>query len=276
MIGSFEYKGTASMIFKLVCMSIKRPMLAAIRPKSKEIYGKSGIIDYGENDYSPKPIIMHIAYKGESYAELRRRAREIAAWLSSEQWEKLIINDEPDKYYLARVIGGVDLDTFKKTGQADITFECQPFAYMVIDTDADLTWGEANFPWGTDIPWGMSNAYTFSATANTSFEFENPGTKEIDNSSPQGSKFNVVITGTWTTLSISLNGKTLGYVGAGTGTLVINNIDMEATLDGLNDLDNIDGDIDSFLSIIPGQNSINVSGTGLNITVQIVFAPMWL
>jgi predicted phage tail component-like protein len=274
--GAFSLKAIKSSVFKLYSKSLSRPVLAQLRSNSIVIYGKDGVIDHGNNDHDTLKIPIHIEYIGTSYMELRKRSREIAAWLYTAKWEKLIYEDEPDKYYLVKVSGEVNLDNLFRLGRMDITFECQPFAYMVIDTDADPTWEEADFPWEIDMPWEMSEAYKFTATANTSFEFENPGTIDIDNSSPQGSKFNVVITGTWTTLSVSLNGKTLDYVGAGSGVLEIDNIDMEATLDGLNDLDNIEGDIDSFLSIVPGQNSISVSGTGLNITVQLAFAPMWL
>jgi predicted phage tail component-like protein len=275
-MSGLSYKKIHSSIFKLACKNANRPILPKMRSRSLQIYGKSGVIDKFFNDDDIKLITLDFAYIGDSFEELRTRGREIGAWLHSKQWEKLIFDDEPDKYYLARIYAGLDFESLCNIGMSKMTFECQPYAYMVIDTDADPTWEEADFPWEIDMPWEMNNAYTFTATANSSFEFENPGTKEIDMSSPQGSKFNVVITGTWTTLSVSLNGKTLDYSGAGSGVLSINNIDMEVTLDGLNKLDMIEGDIDSFLSIIPGQNSISVSGTGLNITVQIAFAPMWL
>ena len=94
--------------------------------------------------------------------------------------------------------------------------------------------------------------------------------------SPQGSKFNLIISGNWTTLAISLNGKTIEYTEAGPGTLIIDNVEMEVKLNGLNKLSALDGDIDSFLNIVPGENTIGVSGTGLNITVTIDFIPQWL
>lgn len=276
MIGSFEYNGIKSSKFNLVCKSVSRPMLPTIRPRTVQIYGKSGVIDYGGGDYNTRQITMHIAYIGKNYTELRHRAREIAAWLTSKQWARLIINDEPDKYYLARVINGINLDAMQRLGQADITFECQPFAYMCTSTGADPTWDKADFPWMTEIPWNMVQSYQFSATGTTNYTFEHPGTQEIGCNSSQGSKFDIIVSGSWTTLELTLNEKTIEYTEADSGTLVIDNVNMEIKLDWVNKLSKLDGDIDSFLTVIPGENTIAIDGTGLDITVTIDFIPMWL
>ena len=277
MIGSFEFNGIESSTFDLVCKSVKRPLFPAMRPRVLEVQGQSGVYDFGDNDYATRPITMHLAYKGDSYVELRTRAREIAAWLYTTTWAKLIINDEPDKYYLARVSGEIDLATLRRFGEADIIFECQPFAYMVIDTGDDLTWATAEFPWITEIGWGMADDYTFTTTAAKDFTFNNPGTQDISYRSPQGSKFDIVVTGSFSTLSLTLNGKTLNYTEAvASGTLTIDNVNMEVDLGGTNKLSKVTGDYATFLKIIPGANVLSVSGTDLNIAVVVDFAPIWI
>jgi len=136
------------------------------------------------------------------------KAREIAKWLYSSNWGKLILWDEPDKYYLARIYNESNLDSFINLGEAILEFECQPFAYQIIDTDDDLSWEEADFPWITEIPWNMVESYKFKATGPKNFIFHNPGTKEINFKSPQGTKSNIIINGSFTSLSISMNDKT--------------------------------------------------------------------
>lgn len=276
MKGTFEYGGIGSRSFKLITKSVNRPILPEMRPRLIEIYGKHGVIDYGNNNYSTRKITMHIAYVGNDYIDLRQRAREIATWLSSTEWKKLSINDESDKYYLARVYGQIDFATLQRLGECDVTFECQPFAYMAVSTGDDLTWEDANFLWVTDIYFNVVDSYSIDVTGETSFEFDNPGTCNIGQDSPQGSKFNIKIMGTWTDITLTLNGKILEYTQEGSGILIINNVDMEVELDGVNKLDAIDGDIDSFLHAIPGTNMLNVFGTDLNVTVIIDFIPMWL
>jgi len=273
---SFEYKGIRGSEYGIYCKTEKRSLLPALRRREFEIYGKSGIIDIGNNDYAPKIMTVKLTYIGANLVDLRSKARLLASWLNSSTWGKLVFDDEPDKYYLARVKDGIDLNNILMTGEMSVNFECQPFAYMCISTGADPTWDEADFPWITEIPWNMVQSYQFSATGTTNYTFEHPGTQEIGCNSPQGSKFDIVISGSWTTLEISMNGKTLEFTEAGTGTLVIDNVDMEVKLNGLNKLSALDGDIDSFLNIVPGENTIGVSGTGLNITVTIDFIPQWL
>jgi len=272
----FEYKGIDSSIYGIICKSVSRPLLPAVRMRTAIINGRSGVYDFGGGDYETRQITMHIFYAQSNLYGLRAKSREISAWLSSSTWARLIIGDEPDKYYAARVVNGVDFKSLLATGEADITFECQPFAYMATDTGNDPTWEEADFPWITNIPWNMVRSYQFTATGTKNFTFDNPGTQEIGCNSPQGSKFNLIVSGNWTTLAISLNGKTIEYTEAGSGTLIIDNVEMEVKLDGVNKLSKLDGDIDSFLIAIPGENTIEINGTGLNVNVTIDFTPIWL
>lgn len=273
---SFEYKGIRGSEYGIYCKTVKRSLLPAIRRREFEIFGKSGIIDIGNNDYAPKIMTVKLTYIGANLVDLRSKARLLASWLNSSTWGKLIFDDEPDKYYLARVKDGIDLSNILMAGEMTVEFECQPFACMAVDTGDDLTWDEADFPWLTEISWNMVKSYQFSATGVNSFAFDNPGTQEIGCNSPQGSKFNIIVSGIWTTLSLTLNGKTLKYLESGTGELVIDNVEMEVTLNGANKLSALDGDIDSFLSVMPGENTIQITGTGLNVTVTLDFTPMWL
>jgi len=273
---SFEYKGIHGSEYGIICKTDSRSLLPVVRRREFEIFGKSGIVDVGNNDYATKIMAVRLTYIGNSLIGLRSQARLIAAWLNSKKWEKLIFDDEPDKYYLARAKDGIDLTNLHVTGEMTVEFECQPFAYMCTSTGEDPSWEDADFPWITDIPWNTIQSYQFSATGAKEFTFDNPGTQEIGCNSPQGSKFDLIISGSWATFEVSMNGKTLEYTEAGAGTLIIDNVNMEVKLDGANKLSELDGDIDSFLNVIPGENTIEIDGTDLNVTVTIDFTPMWL
>lgn len=276
MIGQIEYKSIHSSTYGVYWKSGARPLMPPMIPKTI-LTGASGVYDFGNNNYNTVKISGNIAFLPTDAIERKQKAREIAAWLSSSKWERLIFGDEPDKFYNARVYGQINLESLVTTGEATITFECQPFAYMVVDTGDDLTWDEADFPWITDIPWDMSDSYTFTATSATNCVFDNPGTKSTNYKSPQGSKFDIVITGTFTTLTLSLNGNTLNYTEAvANGTLTINNVNMEVDLGGSNKLSRVTGDLGEFLEAIPGSNTLAVSGTGLNISIVIDLIPEWI
>ncbi len=255
MIGAFIFNEVESSSFNLVCKSVKRPLLPAVKVRRVELTGISGVYDFDKdgNEYDMRSITMKIQYIGTSYEELRTRARQIAAWLSTATWAKLRIHDEDDKYYLAKVTEEIDLDSLWESGTADIEFDCQPFAYSVDEKVEE-----------------------FEVHDLLNYEFTNPGTRLIDYKSPQGSKSKITIIGAWTTLSISMNGKTLNYPEAGNGTLIFDNIEMECTLDGANKFSVLTGDIDTFLKIVPGDNTLTVDGTGLNLNVTIEYIPLWI
>lgn len=255
MIGSFSFNDVESSNFNLVCKSVKRPLLPAAKVNRIEIPGASGAYDFDDDSYDLRIITMQIAYIGTSYEELRTRARQIAAWLANNTWSRLIINDEPDKYYLAKVTSEIDLQSLWESGSADITFDCQPFAYSL----DELT-------------------FIFEVTVEKECPFTNPGTRKIDFRSPQGSKFIISVMGSWASLNFTLNGQSLTYSQSGNSNAVvqIDNIDMSVIQNGGNSFDKLDGDIDTFLSIIPGDNVLTVDGSGLNISMSIIFIPMWI
>jgi predicted phage tail component-like protein len=253
MIGAFNFNNVESSVYSLVCKSIKRPLLPAVKVRRIEPVGVSGVYDSDENEYSMRSVIMSIAYVGTDYTELRTRARSIAAWLSVGGWSKLIINDEPDKYYLAKVTSELDLKNLWESGTVEITFDCQPFAYSVTEVSESV-----------------------ALTAPGTKTFTNLGTRLINRKSPQGSKFKIEVAGAWTTLTLAMNGKTLNYPDAGTGTLVIDNVEMEAYLGTVNKYGVVTGDVDTFLSLVPGSNTLTIGGTGINATVTIKYIPLWL
>jgi len=250
MIGSFSYDGVESSEFDLVCRSVKRPLLPLAKIKRVELPGASGSYDFPGSEYGLRSLSMRILYIGKDFFELRGRARKIAAWLGKpETWTKLILNDEPDKYYLVRITSDLDLDAFFELGSVTITFDCQPFAYSVLEENL-----------------------TFTASGNHTFV--NPGTREINYRSPQGSKFTVSLTGSWTNLATNMNGNQLGYSTAGNGTLIFDSVNMEATLGGVNAFERLTGDYNSFFKVLPGTNTLSV--TGLTGTINVSYIPMWL
>lgn len=240
MIGAFRLNGIASQDFDLISRSVKRPILPPAKTKRIELPNASGAYDFDDLEYGIRSITMRIMYIGKDYYELRTRARSIAAWLSNPSWVKLIMDDEQDLYYLAKITEELDLNNFWESGAIDVVFDCQPFAYSV---------QEKNIP-GTS--------------------FVNPGTRKIDYKSPQGSKFRIMATGS--NITIIMNGKTMTYSGAN-GVLIIDSINMEATLNGENVFGRLSGDIDSFFTVLPGQNTFYISG-GSNVSIN--YIPMWI
>lgn len=246
MVGSFKFNNTESSTYGLICKSVKRPLLPAAKVRRIETENSSGAYDVDDEsvDYGLRQLTMKIQYIGTSYEELRTSARSIAAWLSCRTWAPLQIHDEDDKYYLAKVTDAIDLNTLWESGSADVVFDCQPFAYSITEV---------------------------TATGVGDVTFTHPGTREINYKSPPGSKFLITVNDSWSNLSFTLNGRTLTYSEAGSGLLIIDNIKMEVTLDGVNKFYALEDDYDTFLEIKPGVNTLNVVGA----TATVEFIPMW-
>jgi predicted phage tail component-like protein len=256
MIGSFNFNNIESSAYNLVCKSVKRPLLPAVKTKRIELAGISGIYDFDSegNEYAMRQITMKIQYIGNDFEELRTRARDLALWLGVSSFCPLILNDEDDKYYLAKVTNEIDLDTLYESGSADIVFDCQPFALSVEDVD-----------------------HTFNVTGHTTEVISNPGNRVINFRSPPGSIFQVKMVGSWTTISVTVNGRYLTFnTAASSKTLIFDNIEMECTLDAVNNFNLLGGNTTTFLHVLPGNNSFEINGTGLNVDVTVKFTPLWL
>lgn len=105
--------------------SKNRQLLPSIRQIEETIPGKHGVYDYSMGDLEDRIIEVDCAIIGD----LRNKARQIAAWLYSTQREKLFFDDEPDKYYLAKISNRIDLEQAISLGRFTLQFKCDPFAY---------------------------------------------------------------------------------------------------------------------------------------------------
>ena len=161
MIG-FEFNNTHSYNqFDIIFKSINRPILPALHKREMMIPGKHGAYDFGGNTYGNRIISVLVQYIGASLNDLRLHARDIAAWLSQKSYMELIFDDEPDKYYLAKIYDPVGLENFFRLGKATIQFECQPFALYVV-TSAEDVYLDDTVPLDSDILLNPGDDYHIS------------------------------------------------------------------------------------------------------------------
>lgn len=254
MIGSFTLNGTDSEDFSIVAKSVKRPLLPAMKVKRVDINGLSGAYDFDDDEYSLRKITMKIQFIGTSFAELRSRARTIAAWLATTTWQQLIINDETDKYYLVKITSEIDLKSLFELGTADVSFDCQPFAFSVTEETENWTF-----------------------TTGDAVYFTNPGTRRINYKSPEGSKSLLTITGSFSALTVTMGGKTLTFADPiSSETITIDSIEMEIEKDSVNIFNDVTGAIDTFFTIVPGSNALIIGGSAINVDITLEYIPLWM
>lgn len=171
--------------------------------------------------------------------------REIAAWLYSKDQQILIFDEEPDKYYIAKIDGDIDLDPVAGVAEFSIVFRCEPFAYGV-------TPKVANFVADTVT---VTNSGTFECFPYFTITFiSGVASVEIDCAGEL--------------LKITKN-FVIGDV------LQINCAKSSIRLNGLSIMQNLDWQISKFFSLKPGSNIVSTPSVGV-LNVAMSFNERWL
>ena len=110
-------------------LSVQRDILPERENFSKNIPTMHGS-HYTGFHYKERIITLEVAITAESNSDYMNKVRELASVLNVNTPSKLIIGDEPNKYYLAVLDSSTDLERLYKTATTKIKFLCNdPFAY---------------------------------------------------------------------------------------------------------------------------------------------------
>lgn len=262
----FAFNGQhSSSDFGIVVKSINRSMLPGMIKKEISIPGRHGTYDFSDNVYENRVISIGISYKASSYNDLREKVRDLAVWLSQQTYKELIFDDEPDKYYLAKVYPSVSFENMMKLGKTMIEFTCQPHALSIETTATDIIL-DSDTPLDSDIILDSGDDYIINILPEESEKTQNIyhyGNSIIGSSSEILAKFDIIITGTFTSFSITINGNTLTYTeNCVSQTITIDNINMTCKNGTTNKLSNLTGYTTEFLFLEPGNNSVEINKTG--------------
>jgi predicted phage tail component-like protein len=143
--GKHSYKD-----FGLIMYSKNRPLLPEPKITTEDMPGMDGEYDYSavnpdkEIKYKPREIEIEFTLKEPNLRLLRIKANKIAAWLACGE-QKLIFDDEEDKYYLAKVANKLDLENqIVSIKRFTVQFRCRPFKFGLYYEGADI-WDAFNF-----------------------------------------------------------------------------------------------------------------------------------
>lgn len=255
--------------FGLIMESKNRPILPEPKIIVEEVPGTDGDYDYseanpeGRTNYKPRPHDIGFSLKERDPAMLRIRAHEIANWLACGE-QQLIYDDETAVYYLAKVVNKLDLEKLiMKVKQFTVQFKSRPFGFSVVDSTQQIQLGQ-----GLMLGYGYKldmDSTVFTVTGATTLNIYNPG---------RYVKPLIRITGSLTNISLASNGKTLNYNAAlANETVDIDCSKPQAVKGSTNVNNNISGD---YIEFINGDNSLQITGTGLNCTVSLIFRYLYL
>lgn len=195
-------------------------------------------------ELADRRIDIDCAFVEPSLANIRTKARDIAAWLHTDDRANLSFDDETGKTYKGKLSSAVDFDHIGRMGQFSLAFNCEPLAY------------------GTEATTNFAND---SATVANSGNYPAPAIIEA------------TFTGAATEFKVTLGTEYIRVVhdfvlndtlkiDTGTGAVLIN---------GTRTMDKLDWQNSIFFELAVGANTLNITPTG-KCTATVKHTPRWL
>ncbi len=223
--------------------SKNRQLLPEPNDRYVQVPGRQGSILF-PRELADRRIDIDCAFVEPSLADIRTKARDIAAWLNVTDRASLSFDDEPGKSYKGKLASAIDLDHAGRLGQFSLTFICEPLAY---GTEATTNFANDSAT--------VANAGTFPAPAIIEATFTGAATEF---KVTLGTEYIRVVHGFVLNDTLKID--------TGTGAVLIN---------GTRAMDKLDWQNSIFFELAVGNNTLSITPTG-RCTATIKHTPRWL
>ncbi|MCM3208487.1 distal tail protein Dit [Paenibacillus illinoisensis] len=239
----------------------QRPILSSTVDNTVTIPGMHGAYDFGAM-MGPKQFELECAFMEKNHIELQRRVSAFAAFLldgdGRPRTMDIVFVNSPDRKYSVRYVGSLNIDRISGLGTFTLPFTAfDPFAYSTYTT-IDINVDNTVITVDSDLL--VDSGYTFTLSGPQSVQIQNIGTLNVE---PV-----IDITGSFTTLSLTVGGIEFIYSQPMSGRLVIDFKRKTARIGTQNVLMNSNA---RFGKIPRGTSNIIVSGIGIDINMAVVF-----
>lgn len=220
-----------------------------------------GAYDFGAY-LAPRQLTLECALVAKNSIELQQLISALARFLIGADGRPktmpIIFRSQPDRWYMARYSGDLQINRVVGLGTFTLPFTAyDPFAYSTYES-IDINVDNENINVDSDI--SVDTAYAFNVSS--------PSTLSVTNNGNQNVEPVIQVTGSFNYLSITLGGVEFIYKVPMSGTLLIDFKRKTAMLGSTNALHNTNA---RFGKLPAGVSQVVVSGTGLNISMSIVF-----
>lgn len=142
---------------------VEDDLLPALRERKVVVPGRSGAYDFGAKFYDERLLTLP---SGSTRQLTRGEVREVSYALSKKG--RIVLWDEPDKYYIGRIYDATDLERILRTlRKYTLQFLCEPFAYgETVQVDFHGPVWAASYRGTQETPTRLQITNTGSATAN--------------------------------------------------------------------------------------------------------------
>lgn len=257
----FKFNGIKSSDKNIVLKEYKPIFLPALNIEYEQVPGRHGSIEFNDNTRQDIVIEADIAILGDSKTEVMANARAVEHWLS--QKGQLSFWDEPQRFYIGRIVNQIPLERTAVWGNVTLLFRCEPFAYLIKSMADEIVLND-------DIPICEQITLDRATAVHT---ITGPAIIQVENNGAFDLQPFMKIEGSFTNLAI--------------GSLIINKplqndtlyIDNENVLvytieagTRVNWLPYVSGDV---LRLAHGVNDVQISGTNLNFTLSYLSRERW-
>lgn len=246
--------------FGLIGEKQTNPMTPNFSNKTLSVPGRDGLYNFGAEIYE-KTFTFNIVAIDKNSNLLQNKLREFARFLVDDYGKpreiKLAYDYEPDKYYLVMLSAPIDPDRAARVGKFNLSLTAyDPYAYSTVYAD-EITWGSEVITFQSQYKLGHSGSDGLKAiTAPTTLNVYTDGL---------AIKPVIEIAGSATNLKLSTNGYEINL---GTFTNTSWAIDCETYTVKKNGVNTFLANFRGFI-LLKGNNQVQISGTGINISIHI-------
>ena len=216
-------------------------------PEPNDVYvqvpGRNGSVLFPRK-LADRRIEIDCAFVGSSLANIRTKARDIAAWLNVTDRANLSFDDETGKTYRGKLASAVDFDHIGRMGQFSLTFICEPLSY---GTEATTNFANDSAT--------VANAGTYSAPAIIEATFTGAA-----------AEFKVTLGTEYIRVVHDFVLNDTLKIDTGTGAVLIN---------GTRAMDKLDWQNSRFFDLPVGESTLSITPTG-RCTASVKYTPRWL
>lgn len=238
----------------------EHPMTPVIMNKTLSIPGKAGLYYFG-TQIGERQIKLPLAFIDNNKVNNQIRIREFARFLTDIYGKpreiKLVFDNAPDMYYMVTLSEQIVLEKIYSTTAFVIPFVAyDPYAYSVVYAD-EITWGSKVITFQSHYKLGhIGSDGLKTVTGPTTLNIYTDGLAY---------KPTIEITGSATNLILSANGYTINLGTFNNTSWIINCDKYTVKKDGAN---TFIVNLRDFI-LLPGNNRVSVTGTEINISIQI-------
>lgn len=256
-MNGLKFKGLHSYTkFNLIMLTPTRGLLPQANRFITKVPQFDGVVDFGGDTYNELVIRASFSYNFKNnMSEMRLKSRDIKGWLHNDGLtHELIFDDEPDRYYLAKVTNVLDLSQSNSVGTIVVEFTCNPpHPYLLTNEPVTAADEQARLLWDTATYDGNQYIQTFSS--NGTMRFTVAGTLPV--------KPVIKIYGYMMSLFLMVNGlQNWRYEPSVLYDCIIIDCKNETVTQGSNGANvfvNVTPTMDDYFVFQPGQNSIGLT-----------------